>query len=210
MLAEHRTLWQLAERAGLAPSRIIADADGSVTLAALAAGATLDAEALRGKCVLLSSDRQLPSVLALLQLDGVARRILLCPPDLSAAHLGEICAEAGVEAIVTDGTGPGALAPPGVSLVHVGTALVPRGAPRLAAGPTEWLLFTSGTTGRPKLVLHTLASLTGPLNDGLVVPDGATWSTFYDVRRYGGLQILLRAMLGGGSMVLSRRVCRSA
>ena len=32
---------------------------------------------------------------------------------------------------------------------------------------------------------------------------GAVWSTFYDMRRYGGLQIFLRAMLGGGSMVLS-------
>jgi acyl-CoA synthetase (AMP-forming)/AMP-acid ligase II len=29
------------------------------------------------------------------------------------------------------------------------------------------------------------------------------WSTFYDIRRYGGLQILLRAFVGGGSMVLS-------
>jgi acyl-CoA synthetase (AMP-forming)/AMP-acid ligase II len=31
----------------------------------------------------------------------------------------------------------------------------------------------------------------------------AIWSTFYDIRRYGGLQILLRALLGGGSIVLS-------
>ena len=29
------------------------------------------------------------------------------------------------------------------------------------------------------------------------------WSTFYDIRRYGGLQIFLRALLGGGSLVLS-------
>jgi acyl-CoA synthetase (AMP-forming)/AMP-acid ligase II len=29
------------------------------------------------------------------------------------------------------------------------------------------------------------------------------WSTFYDIRRYGGLQIFLRAALGGGSLVLS-------
>ena len=67
---------------------------------------------------------------------------------------------------------------------------------------TEWVLFTSGTTGRPKLVQHTLASLRGPLDDG-VGAAGAVWSTFYDVRRYGGLTILLRALLGGGSMVLS-------
>ena len=29
------------------------------------------------------------------------------------------------------------------------------------------------------------------------------WATFYDIRRYGGLQIFLRAMLGGASLVLS-------
>jgi acyl-CoA synthetase (AMP-forming)/AMP-acid ligase II len=29
------------------------------------------------------------------------------------------------------------------------------------------------------------------------------WGTFYDIRRYGGLQILLRAILGGASLVLS-------
>jgi acyl-CoA synthetase (AMP-forming)/AMP-acid ligase II len=49
-----------------------------------------------------------------------------------------------------------------------------------------------------------LSSLAGPLDDGLVVANDAVWSTFYDIRRYGGLQILLRALLGGGSMVLSQ------
>src|SRR6202022_3332072 len=29
------------------------------------------------------------------------------------------------------------------------------------------------------------------------------WATFYDIRRYGGLQILLRAVLDGGSLVLA-------
>jgi acyl-CoA synthetase (AMP-forming)/AMP-acid ligase II len=29
------------------------------------------------------------------------------------------------------------------------------------------------------------------------------WATFYDIRRYGGLQIFLRAILSGGSMVLT-------
>jgi acyl-CoA synthetase (AMP-forming)/AMP-acid ligase II len=65
------------------------------------------------------------------------------------------------------------------------------------------VLFTSGTTGRPKMLVHTLESLTGPLDDGLHVARDAVWSTFYDIRRYGGLQILLRALVGGGSMILS-------
>jgi acyl-CoA synthetase (AMP-forming)/AMP-acid ligase II len=68
---------------------------------------------------------------------------------------------------------------------------------------TEWLLLTSGTTGRPKIVVHTLESLSGPLEDGLQVANDAVWSTFYDIRRYGGLTILFRALLGGASIVLS-------
>lgn len=68
---------------------------------------------------------------------------------------------------------------------------------------TRWLMLTSGTTGRPKIVAHTLEGLTGAIGaDGASGP-GPVWATFYDIRRYGGLQILLRALLGGGSLVLS-------
>ena len=68
---------------------------------------------------------------------------------------------------------------------------------------TEWVLLTSGTTGPPKLVLHTLLSLLGPIAERGAVTSSVVWSTFYDIRRYGGLQIFLRALLGGGTLVLS-------
>jgi acyl-coenzyme A synthetase/AMP-(fatty) acid ligase len=65
-------------------------------------------------------------------------------------------------------------------------------------------MLTSGTTGAPKIVAHTLAALTGAIvADGPALGTPPTWATFYDVRRYGGLQIFLRAVVGGGSMVLS-------
>jgi acyl-coenzyme A synthetase/AMP-(fatty) acid ligase len=54
----------------------------------------------------------------------------------------------------------------------------------------------------PKLVVHTLATLTAPLPFGNDPCDDIVWGTFYDIRRYGGLQIFLRALMGGGSMVL--------
>ena len=43
-----------------------------------------------------------------------------------------------------------------------------------------------------------------PLREPPSPADGAeVWGTFYDIRRYGGLQIYLRAVLGGASLVLS-------
>jgi len=53
------------------------------------------------------------------------------------------------------------------------------------------------------MVVHTLASLAGAITGGGTPAAPAVWTTFYDIRRYGGLQIFLRALLGGGSMVLS-------
>jgi acyl-coenzyme A synthetase/AMP-(fatty) acid ligase len=67
---------------------------------------------------------------------------------------------------------------------------------------TEWVLLTSGTTGVPKLVVHTLASLVAAIGPQRDLSTPIVWSTFYDIRRYGGLQIFLRAALGGASLVL--------
>ena len=207
---ESRSLWDLTAGAGLAPERFVADAGGRANLADLESGNTLavPAQDFRGKSVLISSHRQLAFVLVLLQLEGIAARIVLCPPDLAPAHLPAVLAEARVDAIVCDGTGPAAQASDASRIVacHDAIRLDWQGpALRGSQGriPTEWILFTSGTIGRPKLVVHSTGSLTGPLDDGPVAAADAIWSTFYDVRRYGGLQILLRALIGGGSMVLS-------
>lgn len=160
-------------------------------------------ETLRGRSVMISTERQLATALALAELDGIARRMLLCTPDMSPAHVNSAITDAEIDVIVTDGGGPAKNVSYDIRLVSVSDRLKPRNGTLDRNVDTEWLLLTSGTTGRPKLAIHTLASLVGPLDDGLVVQDAPVWSTFYDIRRYGGLQILLRAFVGGGSMVLS-------
>jgi acyl-coenzyme A synthetase/AMP-(fatty) acid ligase len=143
----------------------------------------------------------LAAALALIELDRVARRIVLCPPDLDAAHLPSIVADGEVDAVVSDGDSP-AFASLGIGLhVGAGTGLVPDDSVSRASCHTEWLLLTSGTTGPPKLVRHDLASLVAPIRPVAAPP---IWGTFYDIRRYGGLQIFLRGITGGGSLILSR------
>jgi acyl-coenzyme A synthetase/AMP-(fatty) acid ligase len=63
-------------------------------------------------------------------------------------------------------------------------------------------MLTSGTTGAPKLVAHDLVGLTGIFSDAPPAGEIQNWATFYDIRRYGGLQIFLRAISGAGSLTL--------
>ena len=52
--------------------------------------------------MLLAVSDQLISALAMTEIDGVARRMLLCPPDLNADHVNTLIEDAGIDAIVTD------------------------------------------------------------------------------------------------------------
>ncbi len=91
----------------------------------------------------------------------------------------------------------------------VRVACAPSIVPANTASParlrTEWVLLTSGTTGVPKMVMHILAGLTAAIRSQSPADGAAVWGTFYDIRRYGGLQIFLRAVLGGASLVLVKR-----
>jgi acyl-coenzyme A synthetase/AMP-(fatty) acid ligase len=201
---EPRSLWQALNAAGNLSERRLWGADASVTLGALSNGTSLagQLDALRGRSVMLAVADQLPAALALIELDGLARRIVLCTADVTAEHRPAIVATAAVEAVVGDPSGPD---PAAELLLFVPCTpnIVRAELDRRAEIETEWILLTSGTTGAPKLVRHTLATLTDAMKGAGVLGAGSVWSTFYDMRRYGGLQIFLRAMLGGGSMVLS-------
>ena len=157
---------------------------------------------LAGRSVLLAVSDQLVSAAAMMELDGVARRMLLCPPDLAADHANTLIEDAGIDAIVTDH--PARWADAEVYLVVAARPPVHSTAKVKAGRATEWLMLTSGTAGVPKIVRHTLEGLTGAIvADGPARGVPLVWATFYDIRRYGGLQIFLRAILGGGSMVLT-------
>jgi len=201
--SDGRSLWESINAAS-SPAGRLYGIDQHIPLADLANATSLGGrlEELRDQSVVVLARDQLTAALALIELDGVARRMVLCPPDLKPEHLPAVMEDAEADACVIDQTG--AFGPLNVpTVVRAGAELTRRELPLRRSRDTEWVLLTSGTTGVPKLVAHSLASLTSALPPSartLVEP--LTWSTFYDIRRYGGLQVFLRGV-HAGSLVLS-------
>jgi acyl-coenzyme A synthetase/AMP-(fatty) acid ligase len=156
-----------------------------------------------GRSVLIATRDQLTAALTLIELDGLARRLVLCPPDVQREYLSHVVTDAEIDAIVTDNDVDELNALSIALRARSGPVIKPVDPLRRERNETEWVLFTSGTAGAPKMVRHTLAGLTGAIKTNENPDRSIVWGTFYDIRRYGGLQIFLRAIFDGASFVLS-------
>jgi len=188
----------------LADRRLLGARQG-VALGDIVQGSCLniDRAALAGRSVLVVTGDQLTAALALIALDGLVSRLVVAPPDLRSDLLPTVIADAEVDAIVSD-FDPVTFAALGVHLfARCGLPIVRPDDDADGGRATEWVLLTSGTTGVPKMVVHSLEALTGAITPEPSRARPIVWATFYDIRRYGGLQILLRAMLAPSSLVLS-------
>jgi hypothetical protein len=176
----------------------------SVWLSNMAWGSTLGGalETLQGANVLLRTRDQFFAALALIDLDGIAARIVVAPPDLPPKHLATVIERAAIHTVVGEDAG---LAVPHIRFVPIRLPLRPP--PDLpAARDSEWVLFDSDTGGEHRMMRHSLVGLTASIR-AETVKNGTTkeivWGTFCDIRRPDGLQIFLRALLGRTPLVLT-------
>lgn len=127
-----------------------------------------------GKAALSTDDAAVVAA-ALVVLDGWASEVRLIPP--------------GVE--------PGFL-PDDLTELHPRPGQSSASAKPAGDDPTRWILYTSGTTGEPKEISHTLSSLTRT-----VAGHAAThvWGLLYDPNRMAGLQVILQGLSSRATVI---------
>jgi acyl-coenzyme A synthetase/AMP-(fatty) acid ligase len=65
---------------------------------------------------------------------------------------------------------------------------------------TRWFVYTSGTTGSPKVISHTIQTLSRTIKTDSRSAD-LRWGLLYDPARMAGLQVLLQALRSGATVV---------
>jgi acyl-coenzyme A synthetase/AMP-(fatty) acid ligase len=197
-LSERSNLARIV-REGIGRGRVVATRDYVAPLDEFEHASSLGPhlESLRGRSVVLLVRDMAKAAAALIDLDGYARRILLVTAEWEASRLEAAARIAEADALVCDDEV--IASPVSVELtVPCRLPLQPLVSPRNPSLQSQWILPTSGTTGAPKLVVHTLPTLMSAIGEAPL----QQWATFYDIRRYGGLQIFLRALNGRGSLIL--------
>lgn len=133
----------------------------------------------------------------MLAFDGQIGAMMLVSTRQPTDVVVALAEQVGATAIICDRPDKQGELPPGLPVRAPSEAFGPR-RPVLAT-PTTWLMTTSGTTGSPKVVPHTTASLarTARAPRPGQVP---VFGLVYEVSRFGGMQVALQAILGGGTL----------
>src|SRR5579862_7693468 len=99
-------LWGAVQASGAEPDRLLVGASACIRLQDLAAASCFgdSLEELRGRSIVIFTPDPFTASVALIELDGVVRRMVLCPPDLSPAHFSQIVSEAECDGWVGDPT----------------------------------------------------------------------------------------------------------
>jgi acyl-coenzyme A synthetase/AMP-(fatty) acid ligase len=113
---------------------------------------------------------------AVAALDGWATEVHLVPPGVTSSAT-----------------------PAGLTMLEPGGRNDGHGTSVDAEIATRWVLYTSGTTGEPKAISHTMASLSRTVVTG--TGSSFVWGLLYDPNRMAGIQVLLQALRSGATVI---------
>ena len=120
---------------GFAASVTLSDLDGASSLSE-------HRDTLRGRSVLIATQQQLTAALALIELDGIAARLVLCPPGRPLAEIRLIALEAEANALIVDEPGELYGSANLGTVVQCSPSVKPIDAQEERRQSTEWVLLT--------------------------------------------------------------------
>jgi acyl-coenzyme A synthetase/AMP-(fatty) acid ligase len=146
------------------------------------------------------------AVIALLVLDGIADEIAITSAWQERDTVRPLLGRSTFDAVICDAPADFADTVKDVQLfeglAQFDTGYRPGERVRVSAPvQTRWLLTTSGTTGQPKMVSHSLSSLTRSTRTDPKRGDVQIWGMLYDYSRFAGLQVVLQSLLSGATLV---------
>lgn len=135
-----------------------------------------------------------------IELDGIASSVLLVPFDACEAFSKRVEKNLDLDLVLADGTTNTQYWT--TRVLNCGNVQEPQGRKCLPEErETQWLLATSGTTGTPKIVAHTIESLTRTTAKGKG-GNQFTWGLLYDPARFAGFQVVLQAIVSNAQLVV--------
>lgn len=180
------------------PALITAERD--VTFGELVREASTIAPALTGQRLVLNHPDLALALRILVAADGTAASValmssqhdpvVLAPmmnllePDYVITHQDAALKDAGLDAPV-----------------RTDTQNLPKST-KASHADTAWIMTTSGTTSTPKLVRHSLSSLTRTARLDTDRGRGQIWGMVYDYTRFAGLQVVLQSLMSGACLAL--------
>jgi len=138
--------------------------------------------------IVINGLSSLELIISLCAFDGFVQAMLLLPAGTSK----DIATE-----LITDFY-PTHILEPGQHIVVLKHAIGNKNKDQL----TSWFLTTSGTTGTPKLIEHTLKTLTMSVKGRDKKGTNFIWGLLYDPNRFAGIQVILQALISGSIIVI--------
>jgi acyl-coenzyme A synthetase/AMP-(fatty) acid ligase len=152
-----------------------------------------------GKRVAVSVEDASALLKLLVACDGQCEALLLLSGSLAPDDVSFLAQEARIDTIVSDRSD----LPEAHAVSDVLEMVSTQPSAYSAACQTEWIMTTSGTTGRPKMISHTLESLSRTVSRPKDGAEQHVWGLVYDPTRFAGMQVVLQSLLGEGLLIVS-------